>query len=334
MTKTNSNLIKGLAILAVILLHALAYIHGAYNSPQQLIYITLDQWARFCMPAFIMVSGYGLAYKYQKKTFRFFSFLKGILLKLLPLYLFWSLVSIFLIRAMPNWSAGTPPSSILKLLLFGQADYQLYFVPLILQFYLLFPFILAFKKKLPLMLGLAFVLQIVAYLFYQFSASNTDRIEYLLFVSWIAYFVFGIYYQRQQLPAWLNNTAPIIALGSLALIVYSSLSQINHGLDPLPALKFTRLIIIPFALSFVLSLSQLKLDKPNWLVKILTTLGKNSYLIFLAHNLGLRIFYSLIEKHLDWRLLWVSLIWLIAIIFSQKIILKPNFQHKPARAKN
>lgn len=320
MTKNTSNFIKGLAILAVILLHALAYPKGIYHSSQQLIFIALDQLARFCVPGFLIVSGYGLAKKYQQKKLNLLAFIKQTLGKLLPLYLIWSLASILLIKSIPAWSFGNQPTSLIIQLLLGQADYQLYFIPLIVQFYLLFPLLYAFKKHSKVVFIFSLIIQIALYLFYHFSHSKTDRFEYVLCLSWIGYFSFGIFYQQQKLAKWINKLAPILALLSFVSIVASSLNNINHGLDPLPALKFTRLIVIPFALFFNLSLMKLKIkDRPNFLTKWIIVLGKNSYLIFLSHTIGLRLIYSFYLKQVNFKIILVLLAWLGLIFSSYKL---------------
>ena len=62
LTVKDTNLLKGLAISAVVLLHVLAYLKGIYfASSSQWFYVLIDQLSRFCVPLFLMVSGYGLA---------------------------------------------------------------------------------------------------------------------------------------------------------------------------------------------------------------------------------------------------------------------------------
>lgn len=78
-----SNVIKGLAILAVLVVHVLAYLPGIYHGSQQIFFIGLDQLARFCVPAFLIISGYGLATKYEGKTISYLPFIKERFAKLL-----------------------------------------------------------------------------------------------------------------------------------------------------------------------------------------------------------------------------------------------------------
>ena len=213
-----TNTIRGLAIIAVVLVHVLAYFPGIYNFDQQLFYISLDQIARFCMPAFIMLSGYGLAVKYENKKINYWEFFKKRIWKLIPLYLVWSIFSILIINSIPAWSFGNQPKSLVIQLLIGQADYQLYFLPVIFQLYALFPLIWRFRKNAKLILFIALLAQIALYIYFHFKFNKSDRLEYTLFLSWIVYFVFGIYLKLRELPKILVKLAPIGSLISFILM--------------------------------------------------------------------------------------------------------------------
>lgn len=320
-----TNIIKGLAILAVIFVHVLAYFPGIYQSQKQIIFISIDQLARFCMPAFIMLSGYGLAFKYEQKEIHYFAFLKNRIWKLLPLYLLWSFYSILIIKAVPAWSFGNQPMSLIIQILFGQADYQLYFLPVIFQLYALFPLIWLLRKRPNLMLILAILAQAITYYIFSFEVTNSDRFQYVWFLSWIAYFVFGIYLKLATIPKIIIKMVWPLTIIAFMVMAFSSLHQINSGLDPLPALKFTRLIVIPFGLLINFGLATLKTpfkENKNIFSNLLAWLGKNSYIIFLSHTIGLRIIYTVINNKLGfYPLLAVIFSWLMAIFFSQKFLL-------------
>ena len=57
-----TNQLKGLAILAVVVLHILSNIPGKYITTPQILpwVLAIDQIARFCVPIFVAISGYGL----------------------------------------------------------------------------------------------------------------------------------------------------------------------------------------------------------------------------------------------------------------------------------
>lgn len=316
-----SQSIKGLAIIAVVLVHVLAYLPGIYHGSWQLFFIGIDQLARFCVPAFLLISGYGLMYKYRDHThINYLSFLKHAASKLLPLYLLWSLASILIIKSVPAWSFFNQPMSLWVQLLFGQADYQLYFVIVLLQFYLLFPLLWRYRMHLSWVLLVALLAQLSYYHLFISGTSNNERFEYVFGLSWIVYFVAGMYLYERQMPTWLIRLAPWLSAGTVGLVVWIAQRQINAGIDPLPALKFTKLSIVPMTLLLNLSLISAKtLSGKIWtaISSMLALLGQHSYLIFLAHTLGLRLLYSLVTAQLDWQtLVRTSALWLGLIAIS------------------
>lgn len=319
-----SQVIKGLAIIAVVLIHVLAYLPGIYHGDWQLFFIGIDQLARFCVPAFLMISGYGLMYKYRDSNkINYFAFLKHSGSKLVPLYLLWSFASILIIKSVPAWSFSNQPMSTWVQILFGQADYQLYFIPVLLQLYLLFPLLWRWRQKLGWLLLTALLAQASYYHFFISGTSNNERFEYVFVLSWIGYFVAGMYLYERVLPSWLLKFSPWLASLLAVYLIFNGQNQINAGTDPLPVLKFTKVSIIPLTLLINLSLISVKPGKLWQKSKsILAFLGKHSYLIFLAHTLGLRLIYSLITTQLELlSLLRTSLIWL-ALIFTSIFISK------------
>ncbi|HAZ73485.1 MAG TPA: hypothetical protein DCW58_02755 [Candidatus Pacebacteria bacterium] len=308
-----TNLIRGLAIIAVVIIHILAYFPGIYNSEKQLFFISIDQLARFCVPAFIMLSGYGLATKYENQKIEYLDFFKKRVFKLLPLYLLWSFASILIISSVSAWSYGNQPMSLWIQLLFGQADYQLYFLPVLFQLYALFPLLWLLRKKPKLLLFLTLLIQVTLYITFAATSSKSDRFQYTLSLSWIGYFAFGIYLKLKTLPKLLVKLAPVLSALVFGAIVFICLKQINNGIDPLPVLKFTKLSIILFGLSFCLSLVTIKLPAN----KLLLWLGKNSYIIFLSHTILMRIIYAMITKQLSTTVLFgVITLWGLTLFLS------------------
>ncbi len=332
----DSNVLRGLAILAVVLLHVLAFLHGIYTlSPYRLIFITVDQLGRFCVPLFILLSGYGLTKKYQTESLNLGRYLKSRFMKLLPLYLLWSLMSHVLFLFIPQWSFANQPKSLVIQLLLGQADYQLYFLPVIFQFYLLFPFLLIFLKRLPfmvLMVGL-----VVQFLFYGWVANwwsfaplpqliSTDQTQYMLFLTWIGYFVIGMWLARSTFVPKPTKWLPLLTLVGVFTVIYTATQDIRAQIDPIIALRFTRWPVMLYAIPMSLMLIVARLNSHHiktgrtLLKKILVIAGKESYIIFLAHTIGLRIFFAALSHQLTPTILIsVTVIWLITILISRKI---------------
>ena len=72
-----SQILKGLAINPVIMIHIWAYLPGIYTTSRfQLFFISVDQLGRFCVPLFLVLSGYGLAIRYKDEAPAWWPFVK------------------------------------------------------------------------------------------------------------------------------------------------------------------------------------------------------------------------------------------------------------------
>lgn len=103
----------------------------------------VNQLTRFSVPLFFAISGFLLTSRYAnisslKKFYnRRFS-------KIIIPYIFWTLVYYLIIFPNPIFSLFS--FNFLNNLLTGDASYQLYFIPVIILLYLIFPFIVTYKK--------------------------------------------------------------------------------------------------------------------------------------------------------------------------------------------
>src|SRR5699024_6789641 len=107
--------------------------------------IILNQVARFGVPVIIFLSGWGLTVsKNYQRADNYFDFLKKRLVKLLPAYLFWNIVYLFLRFFIQDESLSI--REMIVGLLRGTNYPHLYFVPLIVSFYLVYPLLLRLGK--------------------------------------------------------------------------------------------------------------------------------------------------------------------------------------------
>lgn len=306
-----TNILKAIAILAVIAIHILSSIKTSpfvSESKYQLIAVTLDQLSRVCVPLFVALSGYGLHLKYSKK-FSLKNFYFKRFSKLFPQYLFWSVVFVLLFYIVPAWGSATEQPNFFWQLILGRADYHLYFVPMIFQIYIIFPLLLVFFKKWPtatLLLAIAVQLMWWWFFSYQDNVITTwkyfagDKEQYIWMTNWIAYFVLGMYLPK--IWSWINKNKFRIAsifgafVASSALTIFSAVKDIQSGVDPLFALKFTRypLFIYSFFAIIFLSFLVAKFYKSEQSSSLFVYLGKNSYGIYLGHTFFLRIVVFLI----------------------------------------
>lgn len=315
---------KGIAIMAVITVHTLASLPSTIYTSSQVVdlAVAIDQLTRFSVPVFVALSGFALSKKYEHDNLCVIPFYWSRLKKLVPLYALWSGISIWVLSFSQAWSSGGPAHPIWLRLLRGEADYQFYFVPMILQLYAIFPLIRKIVSKYPVvsLLGAMSVQLLAFWIFAQqlthqlelpFNAS--DQRHYLLFVSWIGYFVTGMVWAQWESKKHLARFFPLWLFGVVALYLvtaWSGASQIKLGLDPILALRFTRPEVLAYGMSVVLLFLSVK-DRLISFSKILRPIywvGKHSYLLFLSHTLLLRIIFGYREATVSTEVLLSALI--------------------------
>lgn len=313
-----NNVLRGFAIIAVLTLHTISATRFSFHTdlPHWQVVVILDQFCRFCVPLFVALSGYSFWQKYQKQEMQWTRFLWSQSKKLLPWYILASAVFYLVFTFIPAWQSPGVTRSFIGQLWSGKADYHLYFVPMIFQLYLLFPVLYLVMKKLHqwswVMVVIAGVFQVYLYLLYSsstpspFIAHNlfTDQQQYPWFFSWIFYFVLGM--QLPRVVSWVEEHQSMmlgIAGGTLFSFIWICLAavlQLQHGVDPIIALRFTRVPVLAYATMMIVLLitggnilihqpDGQKLSKQTWM---LYWLGKFSYVLYLFHTLALRFIFA------------------------------------------
>jgi probable poly-beta-1,6-N-acetyl-D-glucosamine export protein len=128
------DVLRIVAIFAVVLIHTSTKTLGAAgNDLLQLPFtMVLNQVSRFAVPLFFLISGFVLEYNYHPNE-GYFQYIKRRLNKIFVPYIFWSVIYYFFVYYRyrdPNF---------VNVLVRGEASYQLYFIPALLIFYLVFP---------------------------------------------------------------------------------------------------------------------------------------------------------------------------------------------------
>lgn len=306
-TRSGEAILRTIALTSVVSLHVLASLKGGpyTTAGYHQISIALDQLLRFCIPLFVALSGYGLMLKYEKIPFSWGDFLKRRVFKLLPAYFLWSLIFYIVFWLIPSWRPTGTPTSFLPQLLLGRADYHLYFVPMIFQLYLLFPLLLTLVRKYgKLILSLAAIFQVGVYIFLSqrsgvFANGQqlvTDQQQYLWSFSWIFYFVLGMFLPRIHdwfsHHQWRITGLLLLTSGSWIVAAASAIWTIGHGVDPIVALRFTRLPLLAYGSLSVITLTWLALEITKT-PKVVSFLAARSYWLYLCHTLVLRILFNL-----------------------------------------
>jgi len=150
---------------------------------------------------------------------------------------------------------------------------------------------------------------------------NTDQEQYIVFLAWLAYFGTGMFLGMKKIfekaKNWLWIT--IIWLVGLVLISWSSSQSIQSGIDPLVALKFTRLLIMPYALSSVVLAIIIPWEKirlPAFIMFIWKKIGEFSFIIYLAHTLILRLIYDTVNVGVNNTQIAITIGFVIALTIT------------------
>lgn len=154
---TSIDKLRVLSIVGVILIHTTTRIleRTSYNLNVYYLTLFLNQIVRFAVPLFFIISGFVLELTY-KEDLNFWLYIKKRFSKIFIPYVFWSLFYYYFVYTGNH-------VNFISVLLAGSASYQLYFIPALCIFYLLFPLLHKFVKyisKWPIILFL-FILQVL-----------------------------------------------------------------------------------------------------------------------------------------------------------------------------
>jgi peptidoglycan/LPS O-acetylase OafA/YrhL len=186
--------LRVLSILGVLLIHTTTKVLEIthYNLLDYQVTLFLNQFARFAVPLFFIISGFVLELNYNFHS-SYWSYLKKRVSRILIPYLFWSLIYYYFIYTLNR-------DNLVTAILTGSASYQLYFIPTLCIFYLVFPFlhrIYKFFANVPVLTILG-ILQIWLmnqdYFVKQFGFADPIRISFLGYF----FFIIGIVAARNK----------------------------------------------------------------------------------------------------------------------------------------
>lgn len=339
LSRQATDTLRGWAILAVVWIHVLSMLPGLTQlSVTSTFFVVSDQLSRFCVPLFFLLSGWSLQFAYGEKKISWLGFMRKRLKKLLPLYFLWSILSYLVFKIVPQWGMGDNGPSFLQQIIFGQADYQLYFWFVIVQFYAVFPVLSKLFKKFPhgvligswlIQFGMLRVLpQLPTIIDFPYWL-GMDRVQYVWGTVWIGYFTLGMWIAKYGLPVKLRVWAWIAAGLGGALAILNARQLLSAHVDPLLAFQFTRPAVYLYGALFGVAAcieahyqTQKQLNKKQQ-ETAMSSLGKWSYVIFLNHLILLRLIAGVGAGWLDGaHALQVFLVWLIGSGLSVVLVRK------------
>lgn len=315
-----------LSILAVIFIHTTTktLATSAYALEKIPFTLFLNQVFRFAVPLFFMISGFVLELNYHLNE-NYLTYLKRRLNRIFIPYVFWSGVYYFFVYSKNH------NSNFLNSLLQGDASYQLYFIPTLLIFYLIFPFIHKYFKIIGnvWVMVFLFLFQLVL-LFYDYNVYPLPlfhplRIVLLNYFS----FILGLALARHyNMFINLINKWKLFLFSGAAVFAYFIFQEgLNGYLASHNYLAFysqwrpSILIYTIFLGGFLYWL----FDKNIFNVPIVKTLSRLSFFVFFIHVIileilwdfiGVKIFQLQFAQNLWWDPLYFIAVTLISFLIA------------------
>ena len=303
----------------------------------------LNQLARFSVPLFILLSGASLRLSASDDSFS--SFLHKGLTKIGVPYLVWT--AIYIICKNQSALGAISFRSLLKAVLLGQAAPHLYFVVIIFQFYLLFPFLRRYINKATYQSILfSFAVSYGIQKLFYFRRLGTNLIPHvlqpylwLLFPTWIFYFVAGAVLSEHRLTLirkfTSQNTAVILLVTFLFSGLYVTESHVTGSIESIKTSLNLYVILVLLSVFSVWSY----LGKIHTSHIVVQTLSKHSMTIYFVHILFLRTFreFSLFERGMSGMLLLFAAVFvcsLFAAILLDHTVLKLEKRIRTIIARN
>lgn len=269
--------IRGISILGVIVIHSCYLLYKTEISVDDTIILSLiNNLFRFAIPVFLFTSGLLLKpFVWTKKSI--FKFYKNKFIKIVIPYF---LVTLIL------WIIGyTKNQSLFSLLLTGEASVPLYFVPLLLQMYLIYPLLDFFRKVNPYYLvKISFLISIISYLIpfiWNFWGIT-------LFFPYLIFFVYGIVrkniLEEEVSSTWTELIFTYFIIQVLIIYRLISLNINEDFFDSISLSFYNTQFYFGFAMIFTL---YKYLNEKSWISKkinpSMASIGKISLWIFLIH---------------------------------------------------
>ncbi len=329
-------IITALSVVAVHVTALTAFLDTTLPALQaQNAFVTLFHFTR---AVFMFVTAFALVYVYSRKPFTWGEFWKRRGIGVLFPYVFWSIVYVLV-----NPHPGAPLpfiQTLFKDLLTGAASYQLYYILLTIQFYIIFPWFLKGVLRVAqhpwVVLGLSFVLELGILFAIQNNlqaylpggiASVVNQFANSFVLTYQFYFILGglVALHMSSVRAfllrhgWWVVVSMAAAFAALELnylgalqIAHASLSDAVAVLQPIMVFYSTAVIFFLYWLA-CRQVSRIAQPASARGQRVWHTLSDASFGIYLVHPLFLNALSSLAAAYfMGWSpLLLVPLIWLL-----------------------
>lgn len=285
------DVLRGMAIIGVILIHITSELIDAQDN----LGLFINQAARFAVPVFLILSGLGLTLS-NKINQGYFNFLWKQLSKIILLYFIWSVI---------YYTATSESYSILgfiKGFILGANYYHLYYVPIIIFLYFIYPLLLKLAKNI---YGLATVLLVTVLSQLADILTGIEIFNNPLNVfNWVFYFALGIWLAHNFETKFKEIKRRKVLIAALFTTMLFLLLVESYFLKEITSMRPS---VILYSVLFVLLVLSVNW-KNNVFKNLILKLSGLSYGIYLSHAIVLTI-YEKVYKELGFS--WNSMLYII-----------------------
>lgn len=307
--------LRGIAILMVVAIHT--FIAGEFDNYQSICAISMREICNVAVPLFLAISGFFIGRKKFESNYQIITFWKKQIPKVYIPTLFWSIPYL----ALTVFHQQSLLKNILVFLLCGYSIY--YFIALIIQCYLLLPFIQ--KKMLNYAMGgVILILSLICVAV--ISYTSITRFPLIVFagpvIVWLIFFWIGVFLSRSER----NYKIGWIFVGvfiSFALMLIETKFRHEatgggYGIKPSSFIFSFLMILLLFSKRI-----EHKYVKDNVINKALIVVGDYSFSIYLIHCFVITIVFHFVTIS-NWIVRWtiVVAITMLFICLVRKVL--PN----------
>lgn len=284
--------IRTISILGVILIHTTTKVLEASGYALNNFYWTLflNQIARFAVPLFFLISGFVLELNYDFHQ-NYWAYLKKRMSRIFIPYVFWSVIYYFLIY-------NNNQDNFIKVMLTGDASYQLYFIPTLLIFYLIFPFIHKVRKYIINIPVLTILGAVQLYLLNQDYFIKQFIFPDPIRISLLAFFVFILGIAIAHFKGWSFKGSRTIIYSLIFPILYLGFYIFNEGknlyfktYDIKAFYSQWRPSVFIYTILIFIYLFYI-FENRNFGSKIVKTLSRLSFLVFFIHVMIIEVLWK------------------------------------------
>lgn len=311
--------LRGFAIIAVIVIHTSDYAAHLDVSILSIVNLFLNYISRFAVPLFVFLSGVVLSLKYNTSMSIKPFYIKR-MKSILPQYLFFSLFYLIVPISLHMGSLTVPSiSKIFSSILLANSCGHLWFIPMIIQFYIIYPYLISIYERtsnVKILIFTSIIIQNVWLIvnkgiFSKFLDDNTLRITQCIFLSHLFYFILGIYagHNYNKIKSFAVNFKwnLLFLLIPLTIIIYGFIIMcfVNFGtISNIPNYYFGMIymlhpIYFPLIFSILLIVSIKLKNVKNLYSSLIFNLGNYSFGIYLIHGSFLHEFPYIINKKMN-----------------------------------